>query len=167
MVSYLHNWGQAGWSFISPGKLGPKKEAEEVGDVTHLFLHWREGCLANSLSALKLLKANKQYKGKTVGLNRRAREAEIDNKLMNNRDITPGPRTTLQKAARTRRRLKRHTEKRSHERKRKEAQCANAELDVQILAKSPGTLCTFCILHRTFTPLSPWNNVDFLQKYLR
>ena len=33
--------------------------------------------------------------------------------------------------------------------------------------KSPGTLCTFCSLQQTFIPLSPWNNVGFLEKYLR
>ena len=132
MASYLHDWGQAGRSFISPDKLGAEKEAEEVGDATNLFLHRREGCLANSPSSLKLLKANKQYKGKTVGLNRRAREAEIDNKLMNDIETNPGPRTTLQKAARTRRQLKKRIEKRSHKRKRKEEQWANAELKVDI-----------------------------------
>ena len=130
MASYLHDWGQAGRSFVSPGKLGAEKEAEEVGDATTLFLHRREGCLANSPSSLQLSKANKQYQGKTVGLNRRAREAKIDNKLMNDIETNPGPRTTLQKAARTRRRLKKRIEKRSHKRKRKEEQWANAELKV-------------------------------------
>ena len=55
MVSLLHDWGQAGRSFISPGKLGAEKEAEEVGDATNLLLHQREGCLANSWR--QLLKA--------------------------------------------------------------------------------------------------------------
>ena len=46
-----------------------------------------------------------------VTLNRRAREAEIDNKLINGIETNPGPRTALQKAARTRRRLKKRIEK--------------------------------------------------------
>ena len=95
MASYLHDWGQAGRSVLSPGKLGAEKEAEEVGDATNLFLHWREGCLANSPSSLTLLKANKQYKGKPVDLNRRAREVDIDNKLMNDIEPNPGPRITI------------------------------------------------------------------------
>ena len=101
MASYLHDGGQAGRSVLSPGKLGTEKEAEEVGDARNLFLHWKEGCLANSPSSLTLSKANKQYKGKPVGLNRRAMQADIDNKLMNNIAPNPGPRTTIQKAART------------------------------------------------------------------
>jgi len=130
MASYLHDWGQAGRSVLSPGKLGAENETEEVGDATNLFLHWREGCLANSPSSLKLSKANKQYKGKPVGLNRRAREADIDNKLMNDIEPNPGPRTTIQKAARTRRRSKKRIEKGIHKRKRKEEQWANVELKV-------------------------------------
>ena len=126
----IHDWGQAGRSFISPGKLGAEKKAEEVGDATNLFLHRREGCLANSPSSLKLWKASKQYKGKTVGLNRRAREAEIDYKRMSDVETNPGPRITVQKAARTRRRLKTRVEKRSHKRKRREEQWADAELRV-------------------------------------
>ena len=55
-----------------------------------------------------------------VGLNRRAREIEIDKELMNDVETNPGPRTMLQKAARTRRQLEKRTEKRSHTRKRKE-----------------------------------------------
>ena len=86
--------------------------------------------VASSPSSLKLSKANKQYEGKTVGLSRRAREAEIDNKLMNDIETNPGTRTTLQKAARTRRRLKKRIEQRSHKRKRKEEQWANVELKV-------------------------------------
>ena len=130
MASYLHDWGQAGRSFLSPGKLGARKETEEVGNATNWFLYRKEGCLANSPSSLKLSKANRQYKGKTVGLNRRSREAEIENKLMNDIEPNPGPRTTLQRAARTRRRIKKRLEKGNQKRKRKEEQLANVELKV-------------------------------------
>ena len=65
-----------------------------------------------------------------MGLNRRSREAEIENKLMNDIEPNPGPRTTLQRAARTRRRIKKRLEKGNQKRKRKEEQLANVKLKV-------------------------------------
>ena len=65
-----------------------------------------------------------------MGLNRRSREAEIENKLMNDIEPNPGPRRTLQRAARTRRRIKKRLEKGNQKRKRKEEQLANVELKV-------------------------------------
>ena len=49
---------------------------------------------------------------------------------MNDIEPNPGPGTTIQKAAKTRRRLKKHIEKGIHKRKRKEEQWANVELKV-------------------------------------
>ena len=49
---------------------------------------------------------------------------------MNDIEPNPGPRTTLQRAARTRRRIKKRLEKGNPKRKRKEEQVANVELKV-------------------------------------
>ena len=65
-----------------------------------------------------------------MGLNRRSREAEIENKQMNDIEPNPGPRTTLQRAARTRRRIKKRLEKGNQKRKRKEEQLASVELKI-------------------------------------
>ena len=99
--------GPSGQEFLISYHDGSQKQADEIGDATTLLLHRREGCLANSPSSLNLSMANKQYKGKMVGINRRAREVEIDNKLMNDIETNPGPRGNVTKAARARRWLKR------------------------------------------------------------